>query len=357
MPYRDTPYRCVAVLAVAAAAALAGCAGTDDGDVAPSGATGTTEPTGTTGTTGPTGTTGSERTVETVGTTADGGTDTAPAGPTTIEHVYGTTEVPTDPQRVVALSEEFLLADLLALGVTPIASTSNDPGAFLGLDPADTEGIENIASVDFNLEQLAALRPDLLLAYPDYIELVGYDLLAAIAPTVAIGTVDSDWREQLELTAAVFGAEDLAAERIAAIDATLDEARGTLDGTVMSVASVSPGPFIRAYTDERTALTEIMADLGVVFTPDGGNTDDNGRIEVSLEQLGILDGDLLVLLQSSLIDGVDTALSDVEESPLWATLPAVRNGAVIELDQLAYFGADGVAAFASDLAAAVEASR
>jgi iron complex transport system substrate-binding protein len=291
--------------------------------------------------------------VATASATPEPTTPPTSAGPKVIEHVYGTTEVPADPQRIVALSEEFLLADLLAFGVSPIASNSNDTSGFLGLDPAATEGIEVIPSAEFNLEALAALRPDLILAYPDYIDLVGYDLLDAVAPTVAIGTSESDWRDQLRKTAAVFGLENDAEARIAAIDAELDDVRSVLDGQEMSVASVAPGPFIRAFTDERTQLTEIMAELGVVFVPGGGDTDDNGRIEVSLEQLGVLSAPVLVLLQSSFVEGVDQALADVEASPLWATLPAVQDGTVVELDQLSYFGADGVAAFARDLASGV----
>jgi iron complex transport system substrate-binding protein len=282
--------------------------------------------------------------------------ETTGGGPRIVEHQYGSTEVPADPQRIVALSEEFLLADLLALGVRPVASTSNDPTGFVGIDPASTEGIEVIASVDFNLEQLAALRPDLILAYPDYIDLVGYDQVNAVAPTVAIGTVDSDWREQFELTASALGLDAEGATVIGDVEAELDEASQVLDGEAMSVASISPGPLVRAYTDERTNLTEIMAELGIVFVPDSGDTDDNGRITLSLEQLGVLSGDTLVLLQTNVIDGEDQAVADIEASPLWPSLPAVESGRVIELDRLAYPGALGAGAFATDLAAAVESA-
>lgn len=285
-----------------------------------------------------------------------GATTTAASdGPRVVEHQFGTTEVPADPQRIVALSEEFLLADLLALGVTPIASTSNDPNSFGGIDPAATEGIENIASASFNVEQLAALRPDLLLAYPDYIELVGYDTLSAIAPTVAIGDGDSDWRDRFILTAEVLGLGEPADSRIAEIEAELDDAREVLDGVTVSALSISPGPFLRAYTDDRTVLTQIMSEVGMRFVPDGGDADSNGRIEISLERLGELSGELLLLLQTTVIEGEDAAVAQVEASPLWPTLPAVSSGAVVTLDRLGYPGADGAGRFATDLADAVRA--
>jgi ABC-type Fe3+-hydroxamate transport system substrate-binding protein len=196
--------------------------------------------------------------------------DGAAPGVRTIEHQFASTENPADPQRIVALSEEFLLADLLALGIVPIASTSNDTSVFSGVDPSVTDGIENIASADFNIEQLAALRPD--------------------------------------LTAAVFGLEQQAATRIDEIAVELDAARRVLGGTRVSAVSISPGPFIRAYTDDRTVLTEVMDDIDMDFVPDSGDTDDNGRIEISLERLGELSGDLLLLLQTTVIEGEDAAV-------------------------------------------------
>jgi iron complex transport system substrate-binding protein len=343
---RPTPssLRRLSLVLVGAVAAVSSACGSDDG------ATSTIE---TATTAAPVTTAASGEATGT--TTADAVVTPDTTGPRTVDHVFGSTEVPASPQRIVALSEEFLLADLLAIGVEPVASTSNDPSGFSGIDPAATADIEVLASAEFNLEQLAALRPDLLVAYPSYIELVGYDTLSAVAPTVAIGDDDSDWRERLQLTADVFGLGEVAGERIDAIEADLEAARTALDGVTMSALSVSPGPFIRAYTDDRTILTELMVDeLGIELVPGPGTdgTDDNGRIELSLEQLGVLQGDVILLLQATIVEGQDAAVATVVASPLWSTLPAVRADRVVTLDQLAYPGASGAAAFATDLAEA-----
>lgn len=279
-----------------------------------------------------------------------------PSGPRVIEHAYGTTEVPADPQRIVALSEEFLLADLLALGITPVASSSNESESFGGIDPALTEGIEIMTSATFNIERLAAFRPDLIIAYPIYIELVGYAELAAVAPTVAIGDDDSDWRERLEVTAEVLGVEELGAERIAAFEERHAAAREVLEGRRLSVASIFDPTFIRAYTDERTFLVQVMVDAGVELVPEAASVDGvdaAGRIQLSLEQLGLLQGDILVLLQRIGLE--DAGVAEIAASPLWQTLRAVENDAVITLDRLGYPGAEGAASFATDLAEAVAA--
>jgi iron complex transport system substrate-binding protein len=281
---------------------------------------------------------------------------TAPSGPRIIEHAYGSTEVPASPERIVALSEEFLLADLVALGVTPVASSSNDASGFGGIGPALTEGIEILTSASFNIEQLAAFRPDMIVAYPVYIELVGYDALNAVAPTVAIGEDGSDWRERLQLTADVLGVEELGAARIAEYQAAHDAAGDVLGGVPMSATSIFDPSFIRADTDGGTFLVDVMVDAGVELVPaaaDIDGVDAVGRVQLSLEQLEVLQGDVLLLLQRLGVE--DEGAAAVTESPLWATLPAVQGNAVITLDRLAYPGAAGAASFVTELAAAVSA--
>lgn len=285
-------------------------------------------------------------------------TEPSSATPRTIEHQYGTTEVLAEPQRIVALSEEFLLADLLALGVTPIASSSNATDGFGGIDPALTEGIEIMTSATFNIEQLAAFKPDLILAYPVYIELVGYDTLNAVAPTVAIGNDNSDWRERLQFTAEVLGVDELGASKIEQFQADHDAARDTLDGVRISAVSIFDQSFLRAYIDRGTFLVDVMVDAGVEMVPSADDIDGAdavGRVQLSLEQLGTLQGDVLLRLQRIGVE--DEAAAGVAGSPLWSTLPAVKNGSVVTLDRLGYPGAAGAAAFATDLAAAVEAAQ
>ena len=52
-----------------------------------------------------------------------------------------TLQIPTLPQRVLALGEELLLADLLELGITPAASSGNYSDRYVGIDLALTEGL------------------------------------------------------------------------------------------------------------------------------------------------------------------------------------------------------------------------
>lgn len=109
----------------------------------------------------------------------------------TIEHAFGTTEIPAAPTRVVALGEEMLLADLLDSGIKPVASIVNVPEHVPLITPEELAGTDLLATAgDISIEQLLAYNPDLIVGTAFFISEIGYERLAAIAPTVAVGATD-----------------------------------------------------------------------------------------------------------------------------------------------------------------------
>ncbi|MEM7091701.1 MAG: ABC transporter substrate-binding protein [Actinomycetota bacterium] len=282
-----------------------------------------------------------------------------PVGPRIVEHAFGVTEVPANPQRVVALGEEFLLADLLALGVKPIASSSNNAERFPGIDPELTEGIEVLETISLNLEYVASLQPDLLVMYPGLLDFVDYEVVAGIAPAVVIGEKGSDWREQIQATAEAFGTSEEFAEFEAQVEDRLATAAETLDGLSLSIMAVLPGPFIRMYTSDQHRLVAMAVEAGAEIIPsDVDGTDAVGRIAITEEQLTLLDGEVILMLQTSQgLEGEDDALETVRNSSIWATLPAAQSDTVVVLDRLGYPGASGLIRFVDDLAAAVASVR
>ena len=157
-------------------------------------------------------------------------------------------DVPSEPDatpasdadlgRVVALGEEFLLADLLALGITPVASTATvaDEG-FQGVDAWDTEGIVAYPSYEANLEALAAERADVIVATEFIVDQVGREVLEAAAAEELVVIGDAGGTEQLDELAAAF---DRPAEA-AALEAELDEAIATASSAVPDGCEVSLG--------------------------------------------------------------------------------------------------------------------
>lgn len=125
-------------------------------------------------------------------------------GGVTVTHAFGETTIPSVPSRVV--SAGFTEQDsLLALGVVPIATTEWFGGQPFGvwpwaqpkLGPARPEvlNLDNGIQVD----RIAALKPDLIVATNAGLDADTYQKLSAIAPTIAQSGTDAffePWKEQ-----------------------------------------------------------------------------------------------------------------------------------------------------------------
>lgn len=130
----------------------------------------------------------------TVGFTAGCGSDkpgtVAKDGSVTVKHAFGETKIPAPPKRVVSagLTEQ---DDLLALDVVPIAVTdwfggepfAVWPWARSKLGPAQPTVLSLADGVQ--VDQIAALNPDLIVATNAGLDSDTYSRLAEIAPTVA----------------------------------------------------------------------------------------------------------------------------------------------------------------------------
>lgn len=262
-----------------------------------------------------------------------------------VDTPFGAVEVPANPQRVVALAEEFMLADLLDLGVQPIASTSSLPDGFYALDQFDTSNIELLSNMELDVERLVALQPDLIISYGWLVEEVGFDLLSQLAPTVAID--NSDYRAAYMNIAATFGLEDRAEERLAEYDATaeaLGEELGASDRTA-SVATIYPGASdVTLWLGGSADLPQALLDMGFNLEPSTEAVEPTGslnRAYISLEQVDLITGDDLFMMQSENIEGEAETLEEMTSTDLWQHILAVVAGRVHFFDRLGYPGVSG----------------
>lgn len=270
----------------------------------------------------------------------------------TIEHTFGTTEIPVAPQRVIALGEEGLLADLLDAGITPVASIVNLPEYLPPLIRADeVAGVELYSSTtNVSIERLAALEPDLIIGTVFFIDRIGYQRLSQMAPTIAVG--GSNEVENYAQTLTAFGLDDKAAADLAAFEAALADARSQLAGASVSVAAIYPGESVAVFTDHPRTVPWLLRQLGVSLHPDGsedGLGARDGRAFISLERLDLLSGEHLILLQSDSVEGETESVAEISANPLWQQIPAVQAGNVTVLDRLGYPGFRGVNALLEDL--------
>lgn len=258
-----------------------------------------------------------------------------------------------DLGRVVVLGEEFLLADVLALGVEPVAATATLGTGFVGIE-RDTGGIEPLDQLQLNAEQLAALRPDTIVTTEFIAEQADADVLGAVADEVVVIPDDPDWRSQLRSLAGALGGGACADPLLDAYAEAVDAAgRAIPDDLRVSMATVYPGENLAVWVGGPANIPATFADAGVELVPGADAVDDvqGGRAFLSTERLGELTGVPLVLLQSSAVDGEDAALDVLRSSPLWARLPAVAADRVLEVDRLGYPGVEGRTRLARELPA------
>jgi iron complex transport system substrate-binding protein len=140
-------------------------------------------------------------------------------GSVTVKHIFGETKIPTPPKRVVSagFTEQ---DDLLAVGVVPIAVTDWFGGEPFGVWPWAQPKLGGAQPVVLNLngvqvDQIAALKPDLIVATNAGLDQDTYTKLSAIAPTIAQSGPDAffePWKDQATaIGQAVFKAADMAA--------------------------------------------------------------------------------------------------------------------------------------------------
>ncbi len=148
-------------------------------------------------------------------------------GSVTVAHAFGETRVPAPPTRVVSAGLTDA-DDLLALGVVPIAVTDWFGGEPFGLWPwalprlGDAQPVVLYLTDGVPVEQIAGLRPDLIVATDAGLDEDTYARLSVVAPTIPQSGRDAffePWRDQAgAIGQAVFRHDDMT-QLIADVDA------------------------------------------------------------------------------------------------------------------------------------------
>ncbi|MEV4683687.1 iron-siderophore ABC transporter substrate-binding protein [Streptomyces kurssanovii] len=178
------------------------------------------------------------------------------AFPVTVEHKYGSTTIESEPKKVVTLG----LSDqdaVLALGVKPVGSVDwfkEQPYGkwpwtkdLWGSTPPQIVGERD----EYNMEKIAALQPDLIVAQYSGMKKEQYETLSKIAKVVAQPKGHEDyqapWQVMTEQIGKALGKEGETKKLIAGIDARFkavrDEHPGWKGLTVTVGEPYEPGKF------------------------------------------------------------------------------------------------------------------
>lgn len=289
------------------------------------------------------------------------GTDGGSGGKAVIKHVFGETTVPAPPARVVSagLTEQ---DDLLAVGVVPIAVTNwfgdQPSGVWPWAQPKLGAAKPALLNLDsgIQVDKIARLKPDLIVAVNAGLDADTYQKLSAIAPTIAQSGGDAffePWTDQARSVArAVFKSDEMA-KLIDTVETGFTSAGQANPAFKDRTAVLLSGAFVG---DSITATvegwrTEFLTAMGL-RTPDNlkslAGSDGHAVIPRSDLAAGLQGADVLIWATES-----DAAQAALLADPTIATL---RN---TSLDRNVFAGKDLAAAiaFASPLSYPVVAQQ
>lgn len=281
-------------------------------------------------------------------TTDDAGT-TASDGvfPVTIEHVYGTTTIEAQPERIatVAWSNHEVP---LALGIVPVGMSKvtwgddDDNGVLPWVeDKLEELGAETPVLFDetdgIDFEAVADTAPDVILASYSGLTQEEYDTLSKIAPVVAYPEVA--WGTTLDdmilMNSKAIGKEDEGKQLVADLEGDIDEALAAypeFDGKKVLFSYIDPTDLSQVgfYTSHDTR-PGFLADHGMpmpeIVEEESAATEEF-YVTVSSEEADRFN-DVDVFVTYGEADGA--IIAQLQADPLLSQIPAIANGNIVVL--------------------------
>lgn len=261
--------------------------------------------------------------------------------PVTITHAYGDTVIPAEPQRIVTWgwSNEDVV---IALGVIPVGIPFQSYGGgdngihdwveeALSAAGAETPTVLPAAS-EPPLEQIAALKPDLIIAAYSGITEDQYALLSGIAPTIAYSGApwSTSWQDLTLVIGKALGkeaeAQALVADTTAWVEAEFAKYPALKQVTFASANDYDGSMAVYAPLDARM---KFLTDFGMVLNPSVAALspgDDAFYYPLSYELFDQLEGDIFVTYYEE-----QSALDEWLATPQAQTYPPIVNGGLAAL--------------------------
>lgn len=255
--------------------------------------------------------------------------------PTTIETRYGKAVIPQRPKRVISLgytSHDFILA----LGVKPIALRhwygDHPKGVWPWAEPLLEDAQPQVMWGNINIEQIASLKPDLIVAIMSGITPDEYRFLNKIAPTLVgppgSGAFNTSWQTQTRMLGKALGEVKKSEQIIRNIDNRLAKIRKQhpeWEGK-SAVMSWAGSPIVIASFDPRAQLLASLGFRTPAFIDELVDERSEFHATISEEMLLKLDADVLLWVD------VGDNRTRLRNLPLRRTLRAWREGREIYLD-------------------------
>ncbi|MDO4606938.1 MAG: iron-siderophore ABC transporter substrate-binding protein [Bowdeniella nasicola] len=274
--------------------------------------------------------------------------------PVTIKHALGTAEIKKQPERVVTLGQG-AAETAIALGHTPVGMESYPWGADeTGYLPWIHEAVQDkgdelpeliTGGTELDIEAVAALKPDVILAPWSGITEEQYSLLADIAPTVAYPEEPwvITWEQEIEMVAKALGEENRSQELIDEVNSTFAKYAKPeyKDYTFAYIYTDGPGTLGVFFEGEQRS--SFLSKLGLTIDPVVETFRDQevpgtDSALIGLENADKLkDTDVIVTWYSS-----SESRKETEGQKLYMEIPAIKRGAVVAAEDQSFVTASSI---------------
>ncbi|TMR13280.1 iron-siderophore ABC transporter substrate-binding protein [Nonomuraea turkmeniaca] len=271
----------------------------------------------------------------------------APAAfPVTIAHKYGETTIKAEPQRIftVGLTDQDAV---LALGKVPVGTTdwfggfpgAIGPWATPKLNGAPVPTLLEDPGTGPQVEKIAALRPDLIVALYAGLTQKQYETLSKFAPVVAqpkqYGDYGIPWQDQTVTIGKALGKEAEAVKLVGDVERLFGQAKADnpeFAGKTAISGTPYEGNFVYGSQDSRSrTLTQLGFSLPTDLDQLIG---DKFGANISKERTDLLDQDVIVWTVGNVAKDVPKLHAD----RLYADLDVVRQGREVHVGEDTPYG-------------------
>ncbi|MFF5209441.1 iron-siderophore ABC transporter substrate-binding protein [Streptosporangium sp. NPDC000396] len=256
--------------------------------------------------------------------------------PRTVTTKLGAITIPRRPERVVTVGFPTGTADAaLACGVVPVGMPKS-PGRPGGVEPWVAAKLQGrtptlIEPNVVDVEQILALKPDLILAGMHRAIGDDFEKLSKVAPVVTYegaAPFQDTWQQQTTLIGKALGAEDRAAAAIKEVEDRFAKIRAdhpAWQGRTFTFTQGATLAQIPTVTDPNESSARMFSSFGLKLSPKVQAL--GAKREVSAERLDLIDADLVVMFFPS-----PEAQKTFESNAVFSKIPAVREGRYVTVD-------------------------
>ncbi len=244
-----------------------------------------------------------------------------------------TVTLPNKPERIVALSP-WAVEILFALDYPPVGRPSSAvyPEEALQVPAHGT-------SYRLNYERIIALRPDLIIGN-DNLHRSFLDQLVSVNAPVLLYDIDSyqDVLEKVTILGQITGQTKQAAKINSDLETRLSKLTSKLPNKKLTAVVLVGSSEAFSVAKGNSYIGNQLQILGVDNIGDRGPEHRPGFTKLSLEYIAQANPDVIFAVKPAVDpNNPSSALDGYDKNPLWASLSAVQNGRVYELDPVISF--------------------